>query len=68
MIWLKSHDIFYRSPGRSARSAEGNGLAKVFDDPQFFGFSLPEMADGPESRPLLTGLAGRHRNFAVRVV
>jgi hypothetical protein len=46
MIWLKSHDIFYRSPD-DLRMAAGTGLAKVFDDPQFFGFSLPEMADGP---------------------
>ena len=47
MIWLKSHDIFYRSPD-DLRIAEGNGLAKVFNDPPFFGFSLPEMADGPD--------------------
>jgi hypothetical protein len=46
MVWLKSHDIFYRSPD-DLRRAEGSGLAKVFNDPQFFGFSLPEMADGP---------------------
>ena len=25
----------------------GNGLAQVLDDPKFFGFSLPEMAEGP---------------------
>jgi Transglycosylase SLT domain len=46
MVWLKSHDIFYRSPD-DLRLAAGTGLAKVFDDPQYFGFSLPEMADGP---------------------
>ena len=46
MIWLKSHDIFYRSAD-DLRLASGRGLAKVFDDPKFFGFSLPEMASGP---------------------
>ena len=46
MIWLKSHDIFYRTPD-DLRQAAGNGLAPVFDDPRFFGFSLPEIADGP---------------------
>jgi hypothetical protein len=46
LIWLKSHDIFYRSPG-DLRLAAGKGLARVLDDPKFFGFSLPEMADGP---------------------
>jgi len=46
MIWLKSHDIFYRSPD-DLRLATGRGLARVFDDPKFFGFSLPEMAEGP---------------------
>jgi hypothetical protein len=45
MIWLKSHDIFYRSP--DDLRAAGSGLARVFDNPQFFGFSLPEMAEGP---------------------
>jgi hypothetical protein len=46
MVWLKSHDIFYRSVD-DLRLASGKGLAKVFDHPQFFGFSLPEMAEGP---------------------
>ena len=46
MVWLKSHDIFYRSPD-DLRLASGKGLARVLDDPQFFGFSLPEMAEGP---------------------
>ncbi len=47
MIWLKSHDIFYRSTD-DLRLGAGKGLAKVLDDPQFFGFSLPEMAEGPD--------------------
>lgn len=46
MVWLKSHDVFYRSSD-DLRAATGKGLAKVFDDPQFFGFSLPEMGGGP---------------------
>ncbi len=46
MVWLKSHDIFYRSPD-DLRAASGTGLARVLDNPKFFGFSLPEMADGP---------------------
>jgi hypothetical protein len=45
-IWLKSHDIFYRSPD-DLRMAAGAGLARALDNPQFFGFSLPEMAQGP---------------------
>ncbi len=47
VIWLKSHDLFYRSTD-DLRLASGKGLARVFDNPQFFGFSLPEMADGPD--------------------
>ncbi len=46
VIWLKSHDVFYRSTD-DLRQAAGRGLEKVLDDPKFFGFSLPEMADGP---------------------
>ena len=42
MIWLKSLDIFYRSPD-DLRLASGKGLARVLDDPQYFGFSLPEI-------------------------
>jgi len=45
-VWLKSNDIFYRSPD-DLRQAAGQGLAPVFDDPKFFGFALPEVADGP---------------------
>lgn len=47
MVWLKSHDIFYRSSD-DLRQASGKGLARVLDDPQFFGFSLPEIAAGPD--------------------
>ena len=47
MVWLKSHDIFYRSTD-DLRLASGKGLARVFDDTKYFGFSLPEMADGPD--------------------
>jgi len=47
MVWLKSQDTFYRSAG-DLRVASGHSLAPVFNDPQFFGFSLPEMADGPD--------------------
>jgi hypothetical protein len=47
MVWLKSHDIFYRSSD-DLRLATGTGLARVLDDPKFFGFSLPEMAEGPD--------------------
>ena len=46
-VWLKSHDIFYRSPD-DLRLASGKALARVLDDPKFFGFSLPEMAEGPD--------------------
>jgi hypothetical protein len=47
MVWLKSHDIFYRTPD-DLRQAAGAGLAKVLDDPKFFGFSLPEMPERPD--------------------
>jgi soluble lytic murein transglycosylase-like protein len=47
MVWLKSHDIFYRSAD-DLRRAAGKGLAPVLDDPKFFGFSLPEVAAGPD--------------------
>lgn len=47
VIWLKSHDIFYRSAD-DLRGAAGKGLEKVFDNPAYFGFSLPEMPDGPD--------------------
>lgn len=46
MVWLKSLDIFYKSPD-DLREASGHGLAKVFNDPNYFGFYLPEIADGP---------------------
>ncbi len=46
MIWLKSLDIFYRSAD-DLRLASGKGLARVLDDPQFFGFVAPEIG-GPE--------------------
>lgn len=47
VIWLKSNDVFYRSP-EDLREAAGGGLVRVFNDPRFFGFSLPEVADGPD--------------------
>jgi Transglycosylase SLT domain len=46
MIWLKSLDIFYRSAS-DLRLASGKDLARVLDDPRFFGFSVPEIG-GPE--------------------
>ncbi len=46
MVWLKSLDIFYRSP-EDLRLAAGKSLARVLDDPRFFGFSLPEVG-GPD--------------------
>jgi len=41
IIWLKSLDIFYRSAD-DLRLASGKTLARVLDDPRFFGFALPE--------------------------
>jgi len=46
MIWLKSLDIFYRSAA-DLRLASGKTLARVLDDPEFFGFSAPEIG-GPD--------------------
>jgi hypothetical protein len=46
IVWLKSLDIFYRSKD-DLRQASGKSLAKVLNDPEFYGFSLPEVG-GPE--------------------
>src|SRR5581483_4337028 len=46
-VWLKSSDLFFRTR-EELRLATGSSLARVLDDPAFFGFSLPEMADGPD--------------------
>jgi len=40
MVWLKSESVFYQSDD-DLRIAAGKSLAKVLNDPQFFGFSLP---------------------------
>jgi hypothetical protein len=47
MIWLKSLDIFYRSSD-DLRLASGKSLARILDDPPFFGFSVPETGSGPD--------------------
>lgn len=45
VVWLKSEDVFYRSED-DLRLAVGNGLARVLDDPEFFGFSPPMIEAG----------------------
>lgn len=42
LVWLKSGDVYYKS-FHDLQEAAGNGLARVFDDPQFFGFTLPKV-------------------------
>ncbi|HTW64953.1 MAG TPA: transglycosylase SLT domain-containing protein [Bryobacteraceae bacterium] len=42
IVWLKSLDIFYHSKD-DLRKASGKSLAKVLNDPEYYGFSLPEM-------------------------
>ncbi|HYL78247.1 MAG TPA: transglycosylase SLT domain-containing protein [Bryobacteraceae bacterium] len=42
VVWLKSNDVFYKSPD-DLKNASGKGLEKVLDDPQFFGFALPNV-------------------------
>ena len=42
MVWLKSEDVYYRSAD-DLKLASGKALAKIFDDPKFFGFSPPAM-------------------------
>ena len=44
VVWLKSEDVFYKS-AEDLKLASGKGLAKVLDDPKFFGFTLPAHAD-----------------------
>lgn len=45
MVWLKSEDVFYRSED-DLRLAAGKSLARVLDDPRYFGFSLPAVEAG----------------------
>jgi transglycosylase-like protein with SLT domain len=47
MVWLKSEDVFYKSEN-DLKLAAGKGLAKVLDEPKFFGFALPTLRDDQE--------------------
>jgi Transglycosylase SLT domain len=51
MIWLKSEDVFFKSLD-DLKLASGRGLAKVLDDPKYFGFALPDLSDSPVGREL----------------
>jgi hypothetical protein len=51
MVWLKSGDVFYRSVD-DLRQASGTALARVLDDPGFFGFSLPQIDSDSATRDL----------------
>jgi hypothetical protein len=51
MIWLKSEDVFFKSL-EDLKLASGKSLAKVLDDPKYFGFALPDFSDSPEGREL----------------
>ncbi len=50
-VWLKSEEVFYRSPN-DLKLATGKALARVFDNPKLFGFSLPTQQDNSETRNL----------------
>jgi hypothetical protein len=41
-VWLKQEDLFYRSL-EDLKQASGHALEPMFDDPQFFGVSLPAL-------------------------
>jgi hypothetical protein len=51
MIWLKSEDVFFKSL-EDLKLASGKGLARVLDDPKYFGFALPDFSDSPAGREL----------------
>ena len=48
VVWLKSEDVFYRTED-DLKLAAGKGLARVLDDSNFFGFSLPAIETSPAS-------------------
>jgi soluble lytic murein transglycosylase-like protein len=41
-VWLKQEDVFYKSLD-DLKQASGTALQRVFDDPQYYGVSLPVM-------------------------
>ena len=47
MVWLKSEDVYYRSLD-DLKQANGKALARVLDNPKYYGFSLPAL-DGDTS-------------------
>ncbi|HEY6390617.1 MAG TPA: transglycosylase SLT domain-containing protein, partial [Bryobacteraceae bacterium] len=51
MIWLKSEDVFFKSL-EDLKLASGKSLARVLDDPKYFGFALPDFSDSPAGREL----------------
>ncbi len=67
MIWLKSHDIFYRSPD-DLRIAERKRPGESVRRSPILRLLSAGNGRRSRSRPLLTGLAGCHRNFAVCIV
>jgi hypothetical protein len=51
MVWLKSEDVFYKSLD-DLKQAAGKALAKVSDNPNVFGFSLPALDAASDTREL----------------
>ncbi len=51
MVWLKSEDVYYRTLD-DLKQANGKALARVLDNPKYFGFSLPELDVDPSAKDL----------------
>ena len=50
-VWLKSEEVFYKSPN-DLKLASGKALARVFDNPKWFGFSLPVWQGSADTQEL----------------
>jgi hypothetical protein len=50
-IWMKSEEVFFKSLD-DLKLASGKGLARIQDDPKYFGFALPDFSDSPAGREL----------------
>ena len=51
VVWLKSHEVFYKSP-EDLKKAAGKSLERAVDDPAFFGFALPKIAGDDATKEL----------------
>ena len=51
MVWLKSEDVYYRTRD-DLQQANGKALARILDNPKYFGISLPELDVDPSTKEL----------------